>query len=252
MSRVPRLLTVCLIAATAVLVPQTAAMAETCGPNPAICYAIARWIVGAPSGFEGASLALRTNCMISEHPELDHGIVTNELWVATDIPDVYGVQRWTEVGITVGKFQGVSGGISTPSWYWADMRTGYPSGNYHEHLVGAANLGSYTTVSIVERGIGTGDWDVTIGNFYGASSVGNFNGPSDWLQTGTESHGDFSQSYGSSKNLTYYNLSGDPVSDWISTLNPTSHAVLVPPDPNLHSNWVTTNSWMQDGEGATC
>ncbi len=115
----------------------------------------------------------------------------------------------------------------------------------HEHDAGSGPaLGSYYIADIDY--IGGGSYSVQSGGFTGTSSSQAH--PSDDLQTGTETNSDHGVVDGSSSSLKYYALQGASHADW--TYSGGGASLQRVPSSYGHVSWVTTNSWVQDGN--TC
>lgn len=234
--RLQRLGVLTAIAAGMISVHVDAASAATCTVTTH-CYGSAEWFVTAPSGFEGAQVSLRTNCMtVSDYTTQT---IMNELWTV----DATG-SYWNEAGVRTGAKNGGTW-TTTPTYVWADWR---PNGSYNEHyFAGAVPLNTPVTVSIVESSNGSGTWNINVGGNTG-TSTSNFAGPAEALETGTESQTDTGHSYGSSSAMSFYSTTRSLVSGWAAS----THSGLSTPKGGTNVSWASTYDWIRDGQGATC
>lgn len=216
-----------------------AAAVDCSGSNH--CYATARWAVSSPSGFRGAKVLLRTNCMAT--PSASSNIVVNTLWVGKG-------SEWIEAGITIGTFTDADSGstytLNNPARYIAR----YNNGVYAEHFRGyyTTNTGMYSTIRAGDNE-GTNDWQAWFDNASRDTFHNVFTVPASRITTGTELTNDGAHTYGSTAAMYYYNLGGALVPEWQGA---SSSSVINTVDPGMFAYWVDNDWWLRDGRGAAC
>lgn len=204
------------------------------------CYAVAQWNVASPSGFRGAKVLLRTNCMAT--PNITSNLVVNTLWVSKG-------SEWIESGITIGTFTDASSGSTTlynPARYIAK----YDNGNYSEHFRGwyTTNTSFYSTIRAGDNP-GTNDWQTWFNNGGRDTFYNTFTVPASGLVSGTELTHDGAHTYGSTAKMYYYNLGGALIPRWQGS---TSSANIGPVNPGMFAYWVDSDWWLRDGRGSPC
>ena len=217
---------------------QSPAAAADCSTT-AHCYATASWSVTSPSGFRGAKVMLRTNCMTT--PNIGSNIVANTLWVAKG-------NEWMEAGITIGSFteDGETDILYNPSRYLAMMKNGI----YAEHYRGLYTPTTGMWSTIYAGADGTNDWQMWFDNVQNHDvSYNHFTEPATRLTTGTELTNDGAHTYGSSSRMYFYNLSGTLTPNWQGA---TSGAVIALAQGGMNATWASYAWWMRDGRGPTC
>lgn len=198
------------------------------------CYGIATWSVSPPSGFRGARVTLRTNCMAVDNVQLGE-FTTNEFWV---VDNKNGTLYWVEAGFTTGKFYG-----SGIYYFWNDYRY---NGSYNEHVTTTSQVPVNTYKTGIIHYAGNGTWYVTLGPIAGAQSVSSLTRAL-ILETSIETTAP-TRNAASSSDLRYYSLQDDLISGWRSA---TGGAVLSGVDSYVYRSWASPYTHLQYG-GRSC
>lgn len=155
----------------AVTIQAPAANAALCdGPH---CYGEAAWTVtGSGSGFRGAKVTLRSNCM--SLPDYTSEFITNELWAVSG-----GGTRWVEIGITVGVKPG--GYNTSPRRFWAENK----AAGYFEHYYESYTFDNSLVVTARAPSDGSNDWELWYGSGTRYTSVDGLTSPAKTIMTGS-------------------------------------------------------------------
>lgn len=181
------------------MVPGTANAITGCpGGDPSVnhCYALGYMgddFGGSPVWMNAVGTDLLVSCLSVPNENTD--FANYETWMGTN--DNGAANTWIEEGYKAGiGFDGKNHGFI---WFWADMRSPYPT-NYHEHYGPAASVNSFTNVTF--SWLGSGNWDVERGgSVIGESAgVGDFAGDS---ETGAETTVNAGHVFGESRNFQY-------------------------------------------------
>lgn len=208
------------------------AAADACFPEH--CYGLAIWSVSPPSGFRGARVTLRTNCMAVDNVQLGNS-TTNEFWV---IDNQNGTLYWVEAGFLTGAFYG-----SGRYYFWADYRY---NGSYNEHVVSSPQVPVNTYIDGIIHYAGSGIWYVTLGPIAGAQSTSSLTRAL-ILETGIETSAP-TRNEASSGNLKWYSLQDALISNWSSA---SGHASLSAVNSYVYRAWTSLYNHLQYG-GRAC
>nr|WSX53660.1 hypothetical protein OG409_34930 [Streptomyces sp. NBC_00974] len=178
---------------------------------------------GGPAWTNAVGADLFVSCMFI--PTWDD-FINHEMWMTTRDNLVNPARRsWLEGGMTAGTVRDANGVDYTGfQWFWADQRSNSRTSDYHEHMAGWADTGTWENISFYWRG--NGNWDVyRSGNWVGMSI-----GVGDWAggaEIGMESTSLGVTGTGFSRYMQYADPSGNWhwAPDWFSN-----------PDPQLYTN----------------
>lgn len=218
----------------AVTIQAPAANAALCdGPH---CYGEAAWTVtGSGSGFRGAKVTLRSNCM--SLPDYTSEFFTNELWAVSG-----GGTRWVEIGITVGVKPG--GYNTSPRRFWAENK----AAGYFEHYYESYTFDNSLVVTARAPSDGSNDWELWYGSGTRYTSVDGLTSPAKAIMTGVETTSASAHTYGSSREMRWYDLDAGLHDDWVgSTSGANAFA-----DSGMTADWVAYANWIRTGRGAPC
>lgn len=202
------------------------------------------WLVIPPSsGFLGAAVTMRSNCMTFQGPtDYVNDYIRHSLLVIG--PTAYYVQAGIGVGLRSNVKSGSPTPSTTPKLFWADYR---PNGQYWEHWSATTyTYGTSVGAVILKDPANASHWIGSVGGF-SVDSTNNFSTPAIDLVAFTDSSLNTSNTYGSDRDLQWVPLGGG----WVNGWNASTHATVSASAPAT-AVWVTPYTWARVSQGPVC